>query len=158
MQERDLKDDAVKIEEVVRNLSLCGGLGSSIAARRLAKDFEEMSENPPVNISVRLKEGNIFKWEASIQGPVGSLYEKGTFLMDINFTDDYPFALPKVTFRTKIYHCSVGSDGKLSISILDDSQRRCTITVKDFLLSTISLLERPRSYKVSSTRNVCSVR
>ena len=126
----DLKDDAVKIEEVVRNLSLSGGLSSSIATKRLAKDFQEMSENPPLNISVRLKEGSLFKWEATIQGTVGSSFESFNFLMDINFTDNYPFAPPKVIIRTKINHCNVGSDGKLSISILDDSQWSYTATVK----------------------------
>ena len=110
-----------------------------VAAKRLAEEFNGL--NAVNDMRVRLKEGNLFEWEATIQGPVGSPYEGGTFLLDLNFPNNYPFMPPKITFRTKIYHCNVDSDG--SLSILDrtkGSQWSPILTVEIILLIILSFL------------------
>ena len=43
------------------------------------------------------KEDNLYEWVGSIKGPQGSVYEGGTFLLDIKFSPDYPFKPPKVS-------------------------------------------------------------
>ena len=61
--------------------------------------------------------------------------------MDLTFTDDYPFTPPNITFRTRIYHCNVDSDGSLSIlNGSEGSQWSPNITVENILLTILSLL------------------
>ncbi len=42
-----------------------------------------------------------------MNGPVYAFYKKGYFLIKIDFEETFPKALPKVNFRTKIYHLNV---------------------------------------------------
>ena len=39
---------------------------------------------------------NIYEWIAQIKGPDKSVYDGGTFLLEIKFPSDYPFKPPRV--------------------------------------------------------------
>jgi ubiquitin-conjugating enzyme E2 D/E len=41
-------------------------------------------------------DSNLFEWSSTIEGPENSPYAGGTFLLDIIFTEEYPFKAPKV--------------------------------------------------------------
>ena len=47
---------------------------------------------------------------ATLNGPQKTPYEGGIFNLSIYFLIDYPFKLPKITFKTKIYHPNVSND------------------------------------------------
>ena len=81
----------------------------------------------------------MYDWVATMRGPEGSPYEKGTFFLDIHFPNDYPFKPPKVTFRTRVYHCNVTSSGQICLDILKD-QWSPALTISKVLLSIGSLL------------------
>ena len=122
------------------NTSRSQRIDVEISKRRLETELVQIANEPLPGISVGLKDGNLYKWEATIQGPPGTPYEGGKFVLDISFPEDYPFKPPVITFRTPIYHCNVNSDGKLSLNILYASKWVASITVDKVLLCILSLL------------------
>ncbi|XP_033849676.2 ubiquitin-conjugating enzyme E2 E2-like isoform X1 [Acipenser ruthenus] len=140
----------------------------STSAKRIQKELAEITLDPPPNCRVvvycwwilysRWWEGlwmliektllsesagpkgdNIYEWRSTILGPPGSVYEGGVFFLDITFTPDYPFKPPKVTFRTRIYHCNINSQGVICLDILKDNWSPA-LTISKVLLSICSLL------------------
>ncbi len=85
------------------------------------------------------KGDNIYEWVSTILGPPGSVYEGGVFFLDLHFSPEYPFKPPKVTFRTRIYHCNINSQGVICLDILKDNWSPA-LTVSKVLLSVCSLL------------------
>lgn len=85
------------------------------------------------------KGDNLYEWNSTILGPPGSVYDGGVFYLDISFPVDYPFKPPKVSFRTRIYHCNINSQGVICLDILKDSWSPA-LTISKVLLSVCSLL------------------
>ncbi|KAH9389863.1 ubiquitin-conjugating enzyme E2 E3 [Tyrophagus putrescentiae] len=85
------------------------------------------------------KGDSLYEWVSTILGPPGSVYEGGVFFLDIHFTPEYPFKPPKVTFRTRIYHCNINSQGVICLDILKDNWSPA-LTISKVLLSICSLL------------------
>ncbi|XP_056276726.1 ubiquitin-conjugating enzyme E2 E2-like isoform X1 [Pseudoliparis swirei] len=111
----------------------------STSAKRIQKELAEITLDPPPNCSAGPKGDNIYEWRSTILGPPGSVYEGGVFFLDIAFTPDYPFKPPKVTFRTRIYHCNINSQGVICLDILKDNWSPA-LTISKVLLSICSLL------------------
>uniref|UniRef100_A0A3P9A217 E2 ubiquitin-conjugating enzyme n=1 Tax=Esox lucius TaxID=8010 RepID=A0A3P9A217_ESOLU len=105
----------------------------------IQKELAEITLDPPPNCSAGPKGDNIYEWRSTILGPPGSVYEGGVFFLDIAFTPDYPFKPPKVTFRTRIYHCNINSQGVICLDILKDNWSPA-LTISKVLLSICSLL------------------
>lgn len=114
------------------------------AKKRLKKELQDMSKDPPPNCSAGpIKERNdIMSWQATIMGPPDSPYEGGVFFLEITFPSDYPFKPPKVKFLTKIYHPNINKNGGICLDILKD-QWSPALTISKVLLSICSLLTDP---------------
>ncbi|XP_016136971.1 ubiquitin-conjugating enzyme E2 E2 isoform X2 [Sinocyclocheilus grahami] len=134
-QERDLV--APKKKETKISSKTAAKLSTS--AKRIQKELAEITLDPPPNCSAGPKGDNIYEWRSTILGPPGSVYEGGVFFLDIAFTPDYPFKPPKVTFRTRIYHCNINSQGVICLDILKDNWSPA-LTISKVLLSICSLL------------------
>lgn len=111
----------------------------STSAKRIQKELAEITLDPPPNCSAGPKGDNLFEWLSTIFGPPGSVYESGIFYLDIHFSSDYPFKPPKVSFKTRIYHCNVNSQGAICLDILKDNWSPA-LTISKVLLSICSLL------------------
>jgi len=60
-------------------------------------------------------------WRVLIEGPPGSPFEGGVFALNVQIPDNYPFAAPRITFETPIYHCNMSDSGKICLNILHDA-------------------------------------
>ena len=113
-----------------------------MTGKRIMKEWKDMQESPPPNISASpIDENDMHHWEAIIMGPSNSIYAGGTFKLSIVFPYDYPFKPPKVECLTKIYHCNIVNK-YLCIDILKN-QWSPALTIEKVLISIVSLLLDP---------------
>jgi len=61
---------------------------------------------------------NLKFWKVLLIGPPESSYNFGVYMLQIRFSDRYPFSPPNVKFVTSIYHCNVSESGTLCLDIL----------------------------------------
>ena len=116
---------------------------NSSAYKRIQKELTDIIKDPPDNCSAGpVEENDIFKWNATIIGPVDSPYEGGIFRLRIIFPERFPYKPPLVQFVTKIYHPNIASNGNICLDILKD-QWSPALTVSKILLSISSLLTDP---------------
>ncbi|KAE8350642.1 ubiquitin-conjugating enzyme/RWD-like protein [Aspergillus coremiiformis] len=81
-------------------------------------ELAELTESPPEGITVELaNESDIYQWKVYMDGPEGSPYHMGRFLVKLSLPTEYPFKPPSVSFGTKIYHPNVTNDEKGSMCL-----------------------------------------
>ena len=107
--------------------------------RRLKAELEEFQNLDLPNISIIPSENDIKEWSSMLIGPDNTPYSGGRFLLAINFPENYPFAPPKIFFKTKIYHCNISSGGGICLDILKEEWSPA-LTISKVLLSISSLL------------------
>ncbi|KAK7393052.1 hypothetical protein VNO78_21503 [Psophocarpus tetragonolobus] len=113
-----------------------------MASKRITKELKDLQKDPPVSCSAGPVGDDMFDWQATIMGPADSPYAGGVFLVTIHFPPDYPFKPPKVSFRTKVFHPNINSNGSICLDILKE-QWSPALTVSKVLLSICSLLTDP---------------
>jgi len=102
--------------------------GSSAAIKRIMTELKQVSSGA-ASVWMHSGEGvhvfpapdNLQFWRALIEGPAGSPFEGGVFVLNVIFPDNYPFSPPRITFETPIYHCNVNDSGKICLAILQES-------------------------------------
>ncbi|CAN6280160.1 unnamed protein product [Urochloa humidicola] len=85
---------------------------------------------------------DLLHWEVVIDGPDGSPFAGGTFPVDVDFVGHYPFQHPKITFKTKVYHPSIDSEGEMMLDIFQYNWSPA-MTVHKLLLFIVSVLYDP---------------
>ena len=71
----------------------------------------DLNKNSPVEgVTIALVGDALTNWNATIVGPADTPYAGGKFVVNIDFSDNYPFKAPKVLFKTKIYHPNIRQD------------------------------------------------
>ena len=109
------------------------------AVRRLNKELKDLISG---GFDAEIVEENLYHWHIAINGPADTPYFGGTFILDIEFPQEYPFAPPKVVFITKIYHPNTDHKGNICLSILKDEWAPTMTTLKVVGI-IISLLKQP---------------
>eukprot|EP00746_Dinoflagellata_sp_MGD_P018404 gnl/MRDRNA2_/MRDRNA2_14265_c0_seq1.p1 gnl/MRDRNA2_/MRDRNA2_14265_c0~~gnl/MRDRNA2_/MRDRNA2_14265_c0_seq1.p1 ORF type:complete len:213 (-),score=47.94 gnl/MRDRNA2_/MRDRNA2_14265_c0_seq1:89-727(-) len=113
-----------------------------IAERRIQKEYENMKADAIPGLKAAPIASNPFHWRAQLDGPAGSPYEGGCFVLDIRIPSRYPLEPPKVTFHTQIFHPNVNDRGDICLDVLRSSWSPA-LSLQKVILSISSLLTDP---------------
>ncbi|KAK3930891.1 Ubiquitin-conjugating enzyme E2-24 kDa [Frankliniella fusca] len=91
---------------------------ANIAEKRLKIEMQRLLASPLPYASAKPREENFRIWDAVVLGPVSTPYEGGRFHFKMEFPIEYPLKAPKVTFKTKTYHCNINPIGNVCLNIL----------------------------------------
>ncbi|CAD6237936.1 unnamed protein product [Miscanthus lutarioriparius] len=91
---------------------------------RMQKEIKLLLDDPPHGVSLNLSEdenvlSSLSSIEARIEGPEGTVYANGVFILKIQIPERYPFQPPNVTFVTPIYHPNIDNGGRICLDILN---------------------------------------
>jgi ubiquitin-conjugating enzyme (huntingtin interacting protein 2) len=100
-------------------------------------------ESERYGVSAHMVNDNLKRWKGQIRGPQDSPYEGGTFIIDIQIPNDYPYKPPKMQFETPIWHPNISSrTGAICLDILKDEWSPA-LTIRTALISLQALLCAP---------------
>ncbi|CUM66772.1 uncharacterized protein PRCAT00004453001 [Priceomyces carsonii] len=130
----------------------------STAQKRLLKEYQQLSKDPPPGIVAGpLSEDDLFVWECLLEGPSDTPYENGVFPACLKFPKDYPLSPPVLKFDPPLLHPNIYADGTVCISILHapgedpnhyerPEERWSPVqSIEKILLSVMSMLAEPNS-------------
>ncbi|KAG0260589.1 Ubiquitin-conjugating enzyme E2 T [Mortierella polycephala] len=113
---------------------------------RMRKELKDLEIAPPTGVVCYPLNDNIVHLRAEITGPEDTPYVEGTFAIDIQIPDRYPFEPPRCQFLTRIYHPNIDEQGRICLDILK-SQPKGTwgpaISITTMLISLRLLLANP---------------
>lgn len=119
--------------------------------KRLVKDISNIIKAPLTDQGIYYihDEENMLEGYAMIIGPEDSIYEYGYYLFKFNFTVNYPYEPPKLTFycfdRETRFHPNLYRCGKVCLSILNtwkgESWTSCQ-NIKSILLTIVSIMDK----------------
>lgn len=75
--------------------------------RILLSEVKAMIDNAHPRMDVYVSQSNIGFWKVIMEGPEGSPYETGTFLLYVDIGNDFPRTPPAVRFITHILHPNI---------------------------------------------------
>ena len=88
--------------------------------KRWTLELLQVLENEPLpGVSVCNVDVDEDTLEVEVQGPQGSVYEGGSFIVEFKFPASHPFSAPSIHFKTPIWHPNVRPNGSLSLEIID---------------------------------------
>lgn len=102
-----------------------------------------MSQTPGIS-AFPDADGNLFSWTGTIKGVCDTVYQDQVYKVSIQFSQDYPYKAPTVTFVTPIFHPNVDQYGNICLDILKDKWS-AVYNVRTVLISLQSLLSDPNN-------------
>jgi ubiquitin-conjugating enzyme E2 D/E len=96
-------------------------------------------------VSIALVGDSLVNWNATIIGPADTPYVGGKFVVNIDFSDNYPFKAPKVLFKTKIFHPNIKQDtGEICAQAIENNWVP-TLNARFVIESLVTLLKNPNA-------------
>jgi ubiquitin-conjugating enzyme E2 D/E len=103
------------------------------------------NNNPIEGVSITIVGDNLTNWNATMIGPIDTPYEGGKFIVNIDFSDNYPFKAPKVHFKTKIFHPNIKQDtGEICAQAIENNWVP-TLNARFVIESLVTLLKNPNA-------------
>ena len=103
------------------------------------------NSNPIEGVNIDLVGDNLTNWNATIIGPGDTPFEGGKFIVNIDFSDNYPFKAPKVHFKTKIFHPNIKQDtGEICAQAIENNWVP-TLNARYVIESLVTLLKNPNA-------------
>ncbi|CAD6506395.1 BgTH12-07321 [Blumeria graminis f. sp. triticale] len=75
-------------------------MASRAANKRLTREYQAISQNPPPFIVAHPSEANILEWHYILTGPPDTPYQDGQYWGTLIFPSNYPFAPPAIRMHT----------------------------------------------------------
>eukprot|EP00762_Andalucia_godoyi_P007317 ANDGO_01502.mRNA.1 Ubiquitin-conjugating enzyme E2 22 len=89
-----------------------------LVVKRLLRETTDILKTPPEGIAIHASEDDFSTLSATIDGPTGTPYEGGKFVMRLTFDGDFPNVPPKGVFLTRIFHPNISTKGEICVSTL----------------------------------------
>ncbi|KAJ4353723.1 uncharacterized protein N0V89_005453 [Didymosphaeria variabile] len=126
----------------VSRFSMANRSDLSMRLARIHNEIRNSAAKVHPHYDIYVCESNMAMWKIVMQGPPGSAYATGTFLLYLEMGEDYPMFPPKGRFVTPVYHPNINRHGRICHSIFD---RNWTVdtTSKDIIDTIYSLLLVP---------------
>ncbi|PIA17634.1 ubiquitin conjugating enzyme, partial [Coemansia reversa NRRL 1564] len=116
---------------------------------RLLKEFRMLQSDLPSGILCTPKHESLDQYEARIDGPPDTPYERGRFLIDVALSAQYPMEPPSMRFKTRIYHPNIDDHGNICLDVLKTGKSGCwnpSWTLGRVLVSLTVLLGSPNPH------------
>ncbi|KAL6704640.1 hypothetical protein ACN47E_008037 [Coniothyrium glycines] len=116
----------------------------NVRVNRIQAEIRNSGANPHPDYDIYICEPNMGLWKVVMQGPSGSSYEGGTFLLYVEMAEKYPMFAPQARFITPIYHPNINRHGRICLSLLDRNWA-ADMSTKELIDSIYALLLQPES-------------
>ena len=138
----NMADDVIELAAAKRMASGSRAGGNMLRNARLLTEIQGVIANPHPSYDVYISERDISFWKIVLQGPGGSPYASGTFMLYLNLTESWPTFAPRARFVTPIHHPNVNANGRICHSLFDRNWTSDTSCV-NILNSIYGLLLSP---------------
>ena len=118
------------------------GTRSNLRTSRLMNEMRAIAGRGDRTYDVYVSESDMSFWKVVMEGPDGSPYSNGTFLLYLHAEEGYPAFPPKGRFITKVKHPNVNAHGRICHSIFDRNWTSDT-SMTTLLDSVYGLLLQP---------------
>lgn len=115
-------------------------MANKAANKRLTREYQIISKNPPPYIVAHPSESNILEWHYILTGPPETPYEGGQYWGTLIFPPEYPFAPPAIRMHTPSGRFQPSTRLCLSISDFHPKQFNPAWEVSTILIGLMSFM------------------